>query len=126
MPCEEGDSHLQYAGFDNGGWIAQSVEQRTENPCVGGSIPSPATTPIKFNGINGFAPFEAARKVADLLDGSVDGVLKLFVKARGLILNFGEVSNLSPQCDAELMRRIAWEANLLRIVYFECDHVLFL
>src|SRR5437764_14877565 len=26
------------------GWIAQSVEQRTENPCVGGSIPSPATT----------------------------------------------------------------------------------
>src|SRR5258706_7786218 len=25
------------------GWIAQSVEQRTENPCVGGSIPSPAT-----------------------------------------------------------------------------------
>ena len=26
------------------GWVAQSVEQRTENPCVGGSIPSPATT----------------------------------------------------------------------------------
>src|SRR5205823_5639469 len=25
------------------GWIAQSVEQRTENPCVGGSIPPPAT-----------------------------------------------------------------------------------
>jgi hypothetical protein len=46
MPCEKGDSHLQYAGFDIGGWIAQSVEQRTENPCVGGSIPSPATTSI--------------------------------------------------------------------------------
>ena len=44
MPCEKGDSHFQYAGFDIGGWIAQSVEQRTENPCVGGSIPSPATT----------------------------------------------------------------------------------
>jgi hypothetical protein len=26
------------------GWIAQSVEQRTENPCVAGSIPAPATT----------------------------------------------------------------------------------
>ena len=25
------------------GWIAQSVEQRTENPCVPGSIPGPAT-----------------------------------------------------------------------------------
>ena len=24
-------------------WVAQSVEQRTENPCVGGSIPSPGT-----------------------------------------------------------------------------------
>jgi hypothetical protein len=28
---------------DYGGWVAQSVEQRTENPCVGGSIPPPAT-----------------------------------------------------------------------------------
>jgi hypothetical protein len=27
-----------------GGWIAQLVEQRTENPRVGGSIPPPATT----------------------------------------------------------------------------------
>src|SRR5215216_385293 len=34
------------------GWIAQSVEQRTENPCVGGSIPSPATTLFKPNRIN--------------------------------------------------------------------------
>jgi hypothetical protein len=25
------------------GRVAQLVEQRTENPCVGGSIPSPAT-----------------------------------------------------------------------------------
>jgi hypothetical protein len=25
-------------------WVAQSVEQRTENPCVGGSIPPPGTT----------------------------------------------------------------------------------
>ena len=29
------------------GWVAQLVEQRTENPCVGGSIPPPATTFIK-------------------------------------------------------------------------------
>ena len=34
------------------GWIAQSVEQRTENPCVGGSIPPPATTFTIANGIN--------------------------------------------------------------------------
>lgn len=26
-----------------GGWVAQLVEQRIENPRVGGSIPSPAT-----------------------------------------------------------------------------------
>ena len=26
------------------GGVAQSVEQRTENPCVAGSIPAPATT----------------------------------------------------------------------------------
>jgi ribosomal protein S12 methylthiotransferase len=28
------------------GWVAQLVEQRTENPCVGGSIPPPATTTV--------------------------------------------------------------------------------
>ena len=47
MPaCHAGDR-----GFDsrldrhlNKGLVAQSVEQRTENPCVGGSIPSQATT----------------------------------------------------------------------------------
>ena len=43
-PCEKGVWPLQYAGFDIGGWIAQSVEQRTKNLCAGGSIPSPATT----------------------------------------------------------------------------------
>jgi hypothetical protein len=44
IACEKGVSDFQYPDFDFGGWIAQSVEQRTENPCVGGSIPSPATT----------------------------------------------------------------------------------
>jgi hypothetical protein len=28
----------------NDGWVAQLVEQRIENPRVGGSIPPPATT----------------------------------------------------------------------------------
>ena len=32
-----------YAIFKNSGQVAQSVEQRTENPRVGGSIPSLAT-----------------------------------------------------------------------------------
>lgn len=30
-----------------GGWVAQLVEQRTENPRVGGSIPSPATISLE-------------------------------------------------------------------------------
>ncbi len=31
------------------GLVAQSVEQRTENPCVGGSIPSQATILVVLN-----------------------------------------------------------------------------
>ena len=31
----------------NDGWVAQLVEQRIENPRVGGSIPPPATTEQK-------------------------------------------------------------------------------
>ena len=31
------------------GWVAQLVEQRTENPCVGGSIPPPATISQNHN-----------------------------------------------------------------------------
>ncbi len=31
----------------NDGWVAQLVEQRIENPRVGGSIPPPATNKIK-------------------------------------------------------------------------------
>ena len=33
------------------GRIAQSVEQRTENPCVAGSIPVLATPPETFSGM---------------------------------------------------------------------------
>src|SRR5947208_11495920 len=29
------------------GWVAQLAEQRTENPRVGGSIPPPATSPLR-------------------------------------------------------------------------------
>ena len=35
------------------GWIAQLVEQRTENPRVPGSIPGPATPPV-FMRLSGF------------------------------------------------------------------------
>ena len=39
-------SKAKIANFYNCfGWVAQLVEQRTENPCVGGSIPPPATIP---------------------------------------------------------------------------------
>ena len=34
----------QTLGITSNGQIAQLVEQRTENPCVGGSIPPLATT----------------------------------------------------------------------------------
>ncbi len=40
--------------FKRVGWVAQLVEQRTENPCVGGSIPPPATTSTIPNRIKGF------------------------------------------------------------------------
>jgi hypothetical protein len=36
----------QVIRFQPDGRIAQLVEQRTENPCVGGSIPPPATTDL--------------------------------------------------------------------------------
>ena len=38
-----GEANFNSDLFWSVGWIAQSVEQRTENPCVGGSIPPPAT-----------------------------------------------------------------------------------
>src|SRR5262249_11711448 len=37
-------SNFDRRDFSTAGWVAQLVEQRTENPCVGGSIPPPATT----------------------------------------------------------------------------------
>jgi hypothetical protein len=57
-PGRDRHFHLIYAvlvkcGEDlihTNGLVAQSVEQRTENPCVGGSIPSQAT--IYLNDVN--------------------------------------------------------------------------
>ncbi len=45
------------------GRIAQSVEQRTENPCVGGSIPSPATRTLS----SGKSLFEGVFSFLELL-----------------------------------------------------------
>jgi hypothetical protein len=37
---------LIFAAQNKGGAVAQSVEQRTENPCVGGSIPPHTTSKL--------------------------------------------------------------------------------
>ncbi len=52
-PLPNGGGAVDILGA-SGGRIAQSVEQRTENPCVPGSIPGPATTFRIFNRIRGF------------------------------------------------------------------------
>ena len=39
--------HLGASCVKYSGQVAQSVEQRTENPCVGGSIPPLATNSLK-------------------------------------------------------------------------------
>src|SRR5215472_558368 len=44
---EENISGARFAKLENRGQVAQLVEQRTENPCVGGSIPSLATNCIR-------------------------------------------------------------------------------
>ena len=41
------EDHGSESRTDRHGSLAQSVEQGTENPCVGGSIPLGATTEIK-------------------------------------------------------------------------------
>jgi hypothetical protein len=44
------------------GWIAQLVEQRTENPRVPGSIPGPAT-PLYLSGSAGFLLFQISKVI---------------------------------------------------------------
>jgi carbonic anhydrase len=50
------------------GWIAQSVEQRTENPCVAGSIPAPATNFFSSAGESEFSP-QTQPTMQKLIDG---------------------------------------------------------
>src|ERR1019366_2346174 len=55
------------------GLVAQSVEQRTENPCVGGSIPPRAT---KYMGLQRCSPFSFPRnscaKESSLMSNSAE------------------------------------------------------
>ena len=60
----------------NKAWIAQSVEQWTENPCVGGSIPSPGKTK-KRRQLFGVA-FCLAGATATPRRGHVRGHVRLF------------------------------------------------
>src|SRR5437763_16037616 len=49
--CQAGLAGLETAGYNHAsfGLVAQLVEQRIENPCVGGSIPPRATKVSKQN-----------------------------------------------------------------------------
>ena len=51
------EDHGSESRTDRHGSLAQSVEQGTENPCVGGSIPLGATTEIMTTFIRGFFIF---------------------------------------------------------------------
>jgi hypothetical protein len=46
----------------NVGWVAQLVEQRIENPRVGGSIPPPATSDLFFK-LTGSSPLSGERQL---------------------------------------------------------------
>jgi hypothetical protein len=57
LPLAKSRKQIFNVGNRTVGWIAQSVEQRTENPCVAGSIPAPATTSSLSNRIDTFDAF---------------------------------------------------------------------
>ena len=75
------------------GWIAQLVEQRTENPRVAGSIPAPATSPYLCSGliIRGFRHFgENDPNCGDYPSTPSDGVKfarKCYATVAALFLN---------------------------------------
>src|SRR3546814_3873213 len=53
---------LYYFAFPDG-LVAQSVEQRIENPCVGGSIPPQATNDLFFEFHCNLARFKKAKQI---------------------------------------------------------------
>ena len=56
-PCQGRIGIVEWRRIRFFGWIAQLVEQRTENPCVASSILAPATTFNNTNRIRGFVRF---------------------------------------------------------------------
>jgi hypothetical protein len=60
IPCAKAFCVYQLPLFLDG-WVAQLVEQRTENPCVAGSIPASATTSLIVNITNGLVHLSAAK-----------------------------------------------------------------
>ncbi len=52
------------------GALAQLVEQRTENPCVPGSIPGGTTTKTRFLGIGFFGFIAYSKRITDQGDQS--------------------------------------------------------
>ena len=62
----------------------------------------------------------------DLLDVAVHAVLQHLVEAGGFFFRLRDVRQLRFERDAELMAAVTGQADLLTIVGFEGDHVIFL
>ena len=75
------------------GGVAQLVEQRTENPCVTGSIPVLATifvsTPVKPTGFFVFSPEICPQKQPDGVSGKLSATPKQY-KVAHLLRFFGK------------------------------------
>ncbi len=82
--------------INSNGQVAQLVEQRTENPCVGGSIPSLSTkTTIVPPGVSGF------QKSSDTFSFSPFGQWASLIRLRSGIFSFSSLHCLSlpPTCE---------------------------
>ena len=69
--CQTPGRSIQYAARASmrcPGWVAQLVEQRTENPCVGGSIPSLATIFLIADSNLLFSPVGVVFSVCQICD----------------------------------------------------------
>jgi hypothetical protein len=69
--------------FISYGQIAQLVEQRTENPRVGGSIPLLATIPLALNSTALSAAQDLKIRFSVLVLGQICGALKTRVRLHG-------------------------------------------